>query len=279
MSKVHRVESGLDTGMFSVHQMHPEAALRLALSTALGGLATHHRSLQAMIGKYDTGLVLVRAGVEYRRELTFLSEPFVASEARFSLRDDGKLILFRVRHLVVDEEAIVVEIGLRPIALTGGPALDAVPAPVTEEVSALFDGDEIAPRGALPTRYLQSEVDRWTAGAEHLGAGRWPLFIGRADCEFADQWLGARLPSFVAAAREQLLFSGMTALDVCVDRPIERFQGEFFRPMFFGDQGEVEVRAYRKADRTMLVHRVLGPPVPGSAAVDRPVCALAVETF
>jgi hypothetical protein len=279
LAKVHRVESGLETGMFSVHQMHPETALRLALSASLGGLAKQGRSLQSLIGTYDTGLVLVRVGVEYRRELGFLSTPFVVSEARFGLRDDGRLIVFRVRHLVGDAEAVVVEIGLRPIRLTGGPAMDAVPAPVGDEVSALFDPEETAPKNTMPTRFLRTEIDRWTAGAESIGEGRRPLFIGRTDCEFADQWLGARLPSLAASAREHLLFDGMTGLAPGVDRPIRRFQGEFFRPMYFGDQGEVEVRAYRKADRTMFVHQVLGPPVPGTETLDRPLCALAMELF
>jgi acyl-CoA thioesterase FadM len=279
VSNVHRMESGLDTGMFSVHQMHPETALRLAHSAGLGGLAKHNRSLQTMIEKYDISLVVVRVSVDYRRELTFLSTPFVVSEARYSIRDDRKLITFRVRHLIDDVEAVVVETGIRPLRLSGGPALDAVPGPVPEELYALFDPDEVMPKSALPTRSLQNEIDQWTAGAECVGEGDRPLFIGRADCEFADQWLGARLPALVASAREQLLFDGMAALDVAVNRPIARFQGEFFRPMFFGDEGVVEVRAYRRADQTMLVHRVLGPPVPGSAAADRPVCALAVERF
>lgn len=278
MSKIHRVESGLDTGMFSAHQMHPETALRLAHSAGLGGLAKQDRSLQSMIGKYDTGLVIMRVSVEYRRELSFLSAPFVVSEARFSLRDDGKLIIFRVRHLVDDTESIVVETGIRPIKLTGGPAMDAVSGPVGDEVYELFDPDEIVPRRAMPTRYLQTDIDRWTAGAQSIGEGRRPLFIGRADCEFADQWLGARLPSLVATTREQLLFDGMTGLAPGVDRPITRFHGEFFRPMFFGDRGEVEVRAYQKADRTMFVYRVLGASIPGAEA-DRPMCALAVELF
>ena len=49
MPRVHQGEFGLDTGMFSVHQMHPEIALRLGGSLALGGLARQGLSLQSMI--------------------------------------------------------------------------------------------------------------------------------------------------------------------------------------------------------------------------------------
>jgi len=87
--------------MFSVHQMHPEAALRLGSSAALGGMAERGRSLQSLITEHGTGLV------------------------------------------------------------------------------------------------------------EPLGGGSHPLFVGRGDCELADQWLYARLPALVGAARD----GGVTAPD------------------------------------------------------------------
>jgi hypothetical protein len=123
---------------------------------------------------------------------------------------------------------------------------------------------------------------------EKIGEGGRPLFIGRSDCEFAEQWFFARLPSFAASVREQMLFDGAGDLSVTAARPVTTFQGEFFRPMYFGDRGRIEAEAYRQDDRVVVVHRLLGTPVPGTDGADaadgagngdRPLCALAVETF
>jgi hypothetical protein len=279
MPRVQHSESGLETGAFSAHQMHPETALRLALGVTLGGLGRQRRSLQTMITKYDTALVLLGARIDYARELTFFPDASVSSEAEVGLREDGNLLLFHVRHLAGGAPAVLVDLTLRPIALTGGPALDAVPAPVPAEVREMFDPDELVPKAAAPTRYLQAATRRLVADAERVYEGERPLFIGRTDCEFADQWLGARLPSLVASAREDLLFAGAGDLAVCVERPVATFEAEFYRPMFFGDRGRVQVTAYRTGERTAVVHRVLGPPVPGGEDAEPPLCALAVETF
>ena len=279
MPAVSRTEFGLDTGMFSVHQMHPETALRLASSVALGGLAEHGRSLQSLIREHGTGLVIVSAEVSYLRELTFFTAPFVSTDATVTLREDGRLMVFRMRHLVGDAEAITVRVDARPIALTGGPALDAAPAAVGERVRALFAPDEIAPRSALPPRRLKAEINRRVSGAELVGAGSRPLFLGRGDCELADQWLYARLPSLVGAAREQLLLDGTAELAVTAQQPVTSFHAEYFRPMYFGDRGTVDVEAYRAGERTVVVHRVRGAALPGSSGGDRPLCALALEVF
>jgi acyl-CoA thioesterase FadM len=279
MPRVHYGESGLDTGMFSVHQMHPEVALRLASAAALGGLAAHEMSLQNMITKHGMGLVIIRADVDYPNPMTFFSAPSIASEAGVSLREDGKLFIFEIRHRFGATDAIVVRVGARPIRLTGGPALDATPAPVDDQIRALFAADEVVPNETMPTRELQALTDSWVAGAEKIGEGHRPFYIGRSDCEFADQWWYGRLPSLAAAAREQLSFSGAGALSASLGRPLAAFKAEYFRPMFFGDSGQIEVSAYRRGEEMFFVHRVLGAEVPGGAGGDRPLCALAVEVF
>ena len=279
MPRLHQSEIGLDTGMFSVHQMHPEVALRLGISVGLGGLGRQGRGLQSMITSHGTALVVVSTEVDYLRPLTFFSATSIVTDSHISLRDDGKLLTFHVRHSVGGEDAIAVRFATRPVAVSGGPALDAVPGPVDSQVRALFAPDEIVPKRAAPTRYLKAQVQRWVMDAEQVGEGTQPLLIGRNDCELADQWLYARLPSLVATAREQLLFDGAADLSVCLSRPITRFQGEFFRPMYFGDHGRIEVKLYRRGEQTFAVHRVLGERPPGGSDEERPLCALAVETF
>ena len=246
MPRHFRTEAGLETGMFSVHQMHPEAALRLALSVTLAGLGKQGRSVQTMITEYGTALVIVSADVDYLGELTFFPESSVIAEAAVSLREDGRLVTFRVRVAGRDTPAIGVRIGLRPIRLTGGPALDALPGPLPPEFRALFDPDEIVAKEAVPTRTLQADVRRDLADADPILSAERALFIGRSDCELADQWLAARLPSLVATARDELLFSGEAELAECAKRPVATFRSEFFRPMYFGDRGRIHVTAYRK---------------------------------
>jgi acyl-CoA thioesterase FadM len=272
----------LDTGMFSVHQMHPEAALRLGGSVALGGLAERGRSLQSLVTEHGTGLVIMSAEVDYRQELTFFTAPFIRTEATVTLREDGRLLLFRMRHLTGDDgdrEAIALRVTARPIALTGGPALDAAAAELAAPVRALFGPEEITPRAALPTRRLQAAIDGWVAAAEPLGGGSRPFFLGRGDCELADQWLYARLPSLVGAAREQLLLDGAAGLAATARQPLAAFHGEFHRPLYFGDRGTVDMAAYRAGERTVVVHEVRGAPRPGAAGGSRPLCALALEVF
>jgi hypothetical protein len=150
-----------------------------------------------------------------------------------------------------------------------------VPAPVR----ALFAPEEVLPSAELPTRRLAAAVAEWTAGAEPLGGGSGSFFVGRGDCELADQWLYARLPSLVGAAREQLLLDGAAGLADTARRPLVSFAAEYRRPMYFGDRGTVEVAAYRAGERIAVVHRVHGAAVPGGPAADRPLCALALEVF
>jgi hypothetical protein len=150
---------------------------------------------------------------------------------------------------------------------------------VDGQLRALFAPDEIVPRRAAPTRYLKGRIQQWLADAKQVGEGTQPVLIGRADCELADQWLFARLPSLVAAAREQLAFDGVADLSACLSKPIATFRAEYFRPMFFGDQGMIEVKLYRRGEQTLVVHRVLGMSPPGAPDEQRPLYALAVETF
>lgn len=187
-------------------------------------------------------------------------------------------MLFEMAHWADGQEAVLVRVAARPVTLTGGPVMDATPAPLGEAVRNLF-GPDLLPADAVRSRFLQAEIDRSTAGAELIAEGRRPLFIARNDAELADQWLYSRLPSFVATAREDLLFDGVSELAVAVQRPIVSFQGEFYRPMYFGDRGVVEVRVFNAGERTVLVHRVLGAPVPGADEPSRPLCAQAVEIF
>jgi hypothetical protein len=200
----------------------------------------------------------------------------VTAHAVVRLREDGRLLTFRVRIGSAATPAIEVGIGLRPIRLTGGPALDALPGSLPPAVRALFDPDEIAPREVMPTRTLQAGVRRDLADAEVLLRAERPVFIGRTDCELADQWLAARLPSLVATAREELLFSGLADLAEYVKRPVTRFRSEFFRPMYFGDHGRIHVTAYRTGSHTVVAHHVRAEPVTGN---EGQLCALAVESF
>ena len=279
MATVHRTEFGLDTGMFSVHQMHPEIALRLAGSAALAGLAESKCSLQSMITDHHTAVVVMWCEVRYPRPLTFFSASAVTTTAEVRLREDGKLLLFEMAHCVDRQEAVCTRVAVRPVKLTGGPALDAGTGALDGDLRERFGPHEPVPDNTAPTRFLQAEIDRWTADAEPIAEDRRSLFIARNDAELADQWLYSRLPSFVATAREELLFDGASELAVAVQRPIVSFQGEYYRPMYFGDRGLIQVRAFRAGERTVLVHRVLGALVPGADEGARPLCAQALEVF
>lgn len=278
MGGVRQSGFGLDTGMFSVHQLHPEVALRYAGSAAARP-ADQGMSLRELIAEHHTSLVVVSNEVSYLSPLTFFSAPSLRSESRIRLRADGRLVVFDTRHWGNREDAVAVRLVTRPVRLSGGPALDAVPTMVDERIRALFAPDAVLPTDALPSRSLRRRIAEVTADAEELGSGEVPLFIGRNDCELADQWLHARLPSLVASARERLMLGGQSGLAECGTKPIAKFHGEFFRPMYFGDQGVVQVTVYRTGAAVHAVHRVLGALPPGVAEERRPLSALALETF
>ena len=223
--------------------------------------------------------MIISAEVTYTSCLTFFSAPFISSDAWISLRDDGKLFIFDMRHLLAGEEAVVMRVTARPVKLTGGPALDAVPTAVDQGIQELFAVDELITKSAQPTRWLQARIEHWVSEAEQIGGGSRPLFIGRNDCEIADQWLYARLPSLVAAAREQLLFAGPSELAAGASRPLASFQAEYFRPLFLGDEARIELGAHARGEQTLFVYRVLGAPVPGDTKNERPLCAMAMEVF
>ncbi len=270
-------EFDLDTGMFSVHQLHPEVAIRYACNTAW--LALRGRNLQTLITEHRTSLVVVSNEVTYQGPLTFFSAPSITSEAAVHLRDDGRLLVFDVQHRANGRDVVSVRVRTRPVALSGGPALDATPTAVDDRIRALFTEDEIVRASSAPARALRRLVARIAAESEELGGGEVPVFIGRNDCELADQWLHARLPSLVATAREWLLLNGGADLAACVKNPISKFHGEFLRPMYFGDEGRIRTTAYRDGETVHAVHEVRGALPPDVPEDQRPLCALALETF
>lgn len=263
--------------MFSPHQMHPESALRFAASAAMEALARQEMSLQSMLQKHGLGLVIVGAEVDYEGKLTFFSATSMATDSQVRLRDDGKLLLFRIRHSVADGQAISVFVRARPVKLSGGAAMDATPAAIEGALRARIAADEI--ESDVPTRVLESRIAAWVSDADELGGGEHRFFIGRSDCELADQWQFVRLPSLVATAREQLAFGGVPALSVGLRKPLQMFRGEYYRPMFLGDSGRIELNAFRRGEQTYFVYRVLGALVPGAPEDKRPLCAMAAEVF
>lgn len=277
MPRSHRVTFGLETCMFSPYQMHPESALRLTASAAMDGLARQEMSLQWMLRKHGLGLVILGADVDYEGELTFFSATSVMTDTQIRLRDDGKVLLFRTKHSVPDGPAVSTSVRARPVKLSGGAALDATPAAIEGEPRARIAADEI--ESNVPSRVLQAQIDAWVSDADEIGHGEHRFFIGRTDCELADQWGFVRLPSIVATAREQLAFSGMRELSAGMRKPLRMFRGEYFRPMYLGDNGRIEVKAFRKGEQTYFVYRVLGALVPGAPEDKRPLCALAAEVF
>jgi len=277
MPRNHRMTFGLETCMFSAHQMHPESVLRFGASAAMEAIAQQDMSLQSMIMKHGLGVVIVGAEVEYEEKLTFFSGTSMVSDSWVHIRDDGKLLLFRARFSVSGKQGISALVKARPVKLSGGAAMDATPAAIEGELRARVAADEI--ESDVPTRILESQIEAWVSGAEALGGGSHEIFIGRSDCELADQWQFVRLSSHVANVRERLAFGGARELSVGMKKPLQRYRGEFYRPMYLGDTGRIELKAFRKDERTYFVYRVLGALVPGAAEDTRPLCALAVEVF
>ncbi len=264
----------LETCMFSAHQLHGEEALRIAVQTTTGHLAKRGISLQSMLSEHQIALVVTNAVVTWAEEFDFLTDTTMVVDNEMRLRHDGKLLKFYHWISAAGQRRVSVDFAVRPIRLSGGATLDATPSAFEGALRANFSDQEID--RTLRARALQRICSQWRADGEVLGQISTPIAIRRSDCEFADQWRFIRLPALVSDARERLGFASSGPPTYGLSRPVKTLRCEWWRPMYLGDTGRVELEVLQHAGEVHFIYQVTATDDGGGKERQ---CAIAVESY
>jgi hypothetical protein len=266
-----------DTCLFSPLQMQPASILRVgmtALASCIGNQLVDWRILKK---EHRTTVVIVGVRLVYLRAFDFFSAPHIEVDAGLLVRRGGRFLELDCRLGPPDAPFATLTVLNRPVRLSGTEALDATPSDVDESLLALFQEDEHDPSPV--TRPILDRLAALRDGGELLDEDRFGFTLSRADCEIADQWQNVRLPDWIAAGRERLVFAGADPrVKAGLSEPVSVLLAEFRRPMYLGDEALVHTRAYAGEEGTLAfvheVHSVApGAGGPGGA------CAVAVEDF
>lgn len=274
MSARYRVY--LDTCMFSPLQLQPTAALRLAMNAGTETLSQKVMELALLHRKHRLSVVVTGSRIKYIKPFTYFSADFIQVDSSLALLREGTL-LRSVNQLKVGHDTVVeAEFINRFVKMSGGPALDAAPAALPREL--WFEPDDMADVPAQ--RKLKAQVALIRQDSEKLGSAQYSFRLSRDECELADQWQWVMLPSFVSRNRESMIFdSGDKRLSVGLRHPIARWESEWFRPLFLGNEAQVTTDAHIKDGMLFFLHSV-EEKLPFDDQQDKTrLCAVAVEHF
>jgi hypothetical protein len=266
----------VDTCQFSPLQLHPATALRIgmtALARCIGEQLVEWRVLKTC---HRTTVVIAGVRLDYLRPFGFFSAAEIEVDAGLVVRRGGRLVELDCRLGAADGEFARLTVLNRPVRISDTDALDAVPVDLEPDLLGRFQLDEHDPSPLR--RPLRDRLSAVRSG-ELVGEGQLDFTVSRADCEIADQWQNVRLPDWLAAGRERLVFDGADArLKAGLRDPMSRLLAEYRKPMYLGDAGLLRTQAYAGESSVAFVHE-LHSVQPGINATQRPVCAVAVEDF
>ena len=143
------------------------------------------------------------------------------------------------------------------ITPTNDSDLGAISARVDGAVLAMFRAEEIVP--AMVERPLRKALSSMAATeARAIASAKYPIRIGRHDCEAADQWSYIEVGANASRAREALILGAPAALrqdlQAGLSQPIKAMEIEIDRPLFLFDEAEIHSSAYRTVDSLVFVH-------------------------
>ena len=277
MARRTRFAVPVDTCQFSPLQLHPATALRIgmtALARCIGEQLVDWRVLKT---RHRTTVVIASVRLDYLRPFNFFSAAEIGVDAGLVIRRGGRFVELDCRLGASDDEFARLRVLNRPVRLSGTDALDAAPMDLEPDLLARLQPDE---HDQSPlARPLRDRLSAVRGSGELIGEGRLDFTVSRADCEIADQWQNVRLPDWLAAGRERLVFDGTDArLKAGLCDPMSRLLAEFRRPMYLGDAGLLHTRAYAGDGSVAFVHELYSV-LPGIGAAQPPLCAVAVEDF
>jgi acyl-CoA thioesterase FadM len=263
-----------DTCLFSPVQMQPASVLRAgmtALASCIGHQLTEWRAL-----KRDHRVTVVIVGVKltYLRDFDFFAACHIDVDAGLTVRSGGRFLELGCVLGPADDPFAVLTVLNKPVALSGTEALDATPCSLDPALLSRFHADE---RDDSPI--IRPVIDATKAleeGGELIGQGTMPFTVSRADCEIADQWQNVRLPDWLSAGRERIVFATADPrVKAGLRAPMRHLYAEYRRPMYLGDEGILATHTYATAGTVSFVHQIHA----ATSGAPAGVCAVAVEEF
>ena len=262
MARSTTFEVPTDTSLFSPMQLQPRAACTLAMSGWARWLREHWVPFPRLIEDHKLGVVIAGLEVEYLRPFAFFDSDSVVATTAVTVRSNGRL-LFVLARLSPPEGLDVAHVRgvLRPVTITDGVILSAVPTDLDAETLARFREDEMV--SEAPGRRLQTAVGELEAGGPPLAVTSRTFRLHRNLCETADQWSAIALSDVTTEVREDLAAArsaDVPALAASLTEPMRSMKMEFRRPAFFLDEFTVECSAYAGRDAIAFVHRFCSVP-------------------
>lgn len=265
-----------EPALFSVHQVHPRAALAIGQYMTWKWLFDHVAGFRSLVKRHGMNWVIVGAHVHYLAPFAgHDADCFEARTAGLRLCRENTVLDAPVELSAGGQVFARTRVLYRAMELGGDETLSsATPGAITGELLARFLPEERAPE-RLP-RAVPPLIETAEREGRLLAESKTSFLTHRHLCELADQWCYIELPVLASVAREALVRArgrDVPQLRHGLGRPMRSFDAEFRRPFLLFDSGRTATRAYARGEDTVFVHRLLGDRGEG---VNH---ALAVETF
>ncbi|MEG3436441.1 hypothetical protein V0288_04860 [Pannus brasiliensis CCIBt3594] len=245
---------------FTPFQMHTREILQVGLNGWARWLRDHLISVQGLVEKYQTSMVVAMARAHYTDKFTFHDSDTIKIVTTATCIKGGVLLEMPSIFFAGDREVARVKIALRPVTITDTVSLGAKPSRLPEEVYHLFKPGEISRTIDRPVQTLLKQIEESGEG-ESIAEHRYSFTLHRHAMDFADQWAFMEASAYVGASRETLVLakmSGDSRLKAGLSHPLQQFDIELHRPYFLFDEGVVDTKAYFWNGQLVFIHRLLG---------------------
>ncbi len=255
MARWTSIQMFSDTSLFDSMQLHTRTVLTAFMRCWAKWTHEHLIPFPRMLRELNFGVVVARASIRYERPFSL----FTADQ--FEIR--GALQVMQRRHVLVgdvrfmngEERFVRSEIVLRPVAMSDGGSLAALPTQVNGPIIQMFKSDEVSDKvPSRPVRKALGELGSATPVAEVVR----PIRVHRHDSEAADQWSYIEIGAQAATAREAMVLEAngesRSLLQPGLSTPTRAIDLEITRPLFLFDQAHIRTRAYHRPSGLTFVH-------------------------
>ena len=254
MARAVEFEVTVDTSTFSAVQLQPGRVASVTWNALARWLRANLVSFPALIAEESTGLVVMGFHLQYREPISFFECDAFRVRATLRAMRRGERCRLDLKVFVPGRELATVRLILCPVAIEDPVSLGAAPAPLSEQLLARFEADEV--ESASPVRVVPDRLTFVETRGTLLAEGSVPFVVHRHRSEVAEQWAWTELPALVEGAREPLALATPALRRVLRD-PMRSFDVEFVKPLVSFDHGEIVTRAYAVDAHLGLVHRIV----------------------
>jgi hypothetical protein len=254
--------------MFSPVQLHAVSLLRLGFCAGTRWMQLHAVSHRRFIREHRAGVVMWDAHLEYRAPLTFFDADELSAQAALRVRSRGGQLEGEVDFAAGLALVAKLRYIATPLALSDDPSLSGTPARLPAEVLALFRPDETEPAAAVSR--LPERIERIEQAGPAFATATTPFFIGREQCEMADQWFWPEAAALCARGRARAALTGDGRARSGLRSSLRSIHLLYRRPFFLLEAGRIETAIHQLHDGVAFVHRLQAdadPPEAGPRAL------------